>query len=139
MDEEKLTKVLKCLYDIKNAILDVESYFEDYPNRYDVFAKDGLRIAAVERKTEIMGEAVYRIFDIDKNFEMPNAKEVIKTRNRIIHGYDSVTPEFLWGLLHKHIPKLKIDVESHIAIVEDALEEIRDGLGFDGPGGGRGM
>lgn len=56
------------LYDIKMAIEEVESFFVDYPMRYDVFEKDYLRQCAVERKAEIMGEAI----------------------NRIIHGYDSV-------------------------------------------------
>lgn len=35
----------------------------------------------------------------------------MNTRNRIIHGYDSVKPEFLWGLVMRHIPALKEDLE----------------------------
>lgn len=58
-----------------------------------------------------MGEAINRILKIDSAFLLPNAKEIINTRNRVIHGYDSVTPEFLWGLVIKHIPILKKDVE----------------------------
>lgn len=34
----------------------------------------------------------------------------MNTRNRVIHGYDSVTTEFLWSLIIKHIPALKKDV-----------------------------
>lgn len=58
-----------------------------------------------------MDEAINRILKIDSTFLLPNAKEIINTRNRVIHGYDSVTPEFLWGLFIKHIPVLKKDVE----------------------------
>lgn len=58
-----------------------------------------------------MGEAINRILKIDTTFLLPNAKEIINTRNRVIHGYDSVTPEFFWGLVIKHIPILKKDVE----------------------------
>ena len=36
------------------------------------------------RKTEIMGEAINRIRKKDPTFEIPNAKEVINTRNRIM-------------------------------------------------------
>lgn len=43
------------LYDVKHAIDELESYFVDYPMRYDVFEKDFLRRSAVERKAEIMG------------------------------------------------------------------------------------
>ena len=99
------------LYDVKRAIEEVETYFVDYPMRYDVFEKDFLRRSAVERKAEIMGEAINRILKIQPDFPLPNARAVIDTRDRIIHGYDSVKPEFLWGLIIRHIPALKKDVE----------------------------
>ena len=99
------------LYDVKRAIEEVETYFVDYPMRYDVFEIDFLRRSAVERKAEIMGEAINRILKIQPDFPLPNARAVIDTRNRIIHGYDSVKPEFLWGLIIRHIPALKKDVE----------------------------
>ncbi len=103
------------LYDVKKAIMEVESFFEGYPMRYDVFEKDYLRRSAFERKAEIMGEAINRILKIQRDFPLPNAKAVIDTRNRIIHGYDSVKPEFLWGLVVRHIPELKKDVERLLA------------------------
>ena len=103
------------LYDIKKAIEEVESYFAGYPMRYDVFEKDYLRRSAVERKAEIMGEAINRILKIQRDFPLPNARAIIDTRNRIIHGYDSVKPEFLWSLGIRHIPILKIDIEKIIA------------------------
>lgn len=99
------------IYDVKRAIDEVESYFIGYPMRYDVFEKDFLRRSAVERKTEIMGEAINRILKIQPDFPLPNARAVIDTRNRIIHGYDSVKPDFLWSLVMRHIPALKKDVE----------------------------
>lgn len=98
------------LTDVKMAIEELESYFIGYPMRYDVFVTDFLRRSAVERKVEIMGEAINRILKIDKDFPLPNAREIINTRNRIIHGYDSVQPEFLWSLVIRHIPALKKDV-----------------------------
>ena len=106
--------ILKHLQDILNAISDLERVFEGYPMRYDVFEKDDLRRWAVERKTEIMGEAMTRIRKYNPEFEIPNGKEVIKTRNRLIHGYDSVKTEFLWGLVIRHIPQLKKDIEEII-------------------------
>lgn len=102
------------LYDIKRAIDEIDSFFEGYPMRYDIFEKDYLRRSAVERKAEIMGEAINRILKIQHDFPIPNAKAIIDTRNRIIHGYDSVKPEFLWSLVIRHIPQLKIDIENLI-------------------------
>ena len=103
--------ILTYLQDIMDSINEMESYFISYTMQYEIFEKDFLRRSAVERKVEIMGEAINRILKIDPDFSLPNAKEIINTRNRVIHGYDSVTPEFLWGLVIKHIPILKKDVE----------------------------
>lgn len=111
--------ILKHLQDVLNAINELEGFFTDFPKRFDLFEKDGLRICAVERKTEIMGEAINRIRKKDPTFEIPNAKEIINTRNRIIHGYDSVETEFLWGLVIKHIPNLKKDIERIIREYEE--------------------
>lgn len=110
--------ILTYLQDVLDSIIEMDSYFIDYPMQYEVFEKDYLRRSAVERKVEIMGEAINRILKIDAMFELPNAKEIINTRNRVIHGYDSVTPEFLWGLVIKHIPILKKDIESILSKYE---------------------
>lgn len=47
------TELLTHLQDILDAITDVESFFQDYTMRFDVFEKDYLRRSAVERKVEI--------------------------------------------------------------------------------------
>lgn len=112
-------EILTFLQDILDAISDVESFFVDYPMRFDVFEKDYLRRSAVERKAEIMGEAMNRIKKTDPTIEIPNARDIIDTRNRIIHAYDNVRPEFLWGLVVRHIPELKKDVERILAEYEE--------------------
>lgn len=114
--------ILKHLQDVLDAINELEGYFTDFPKRFDLFEKDGLRICAVERKTEIMGEAINRIRKKDPSFGIPNAKEIINTRNRIIHGYDSVETEFLWGLVVRHIPELKKDIERIIENYKQSID-----------------
>ena len=101
------TEILKYLQDVLDAINDMQSCFVDFPNRYDLFEKDLMRKCVVERKVEIMGEAINRIRKVDSTVVIPNAKDVVDTRNRIIHSYDNVTPEFLWGLVVRHIPELR--------------------------------
>ena len=101
----------KHLIDILNATTEVESYFANAPKRFQDFKDDTLRQRAVERNVEIMGEAINRILKHDPDFVLPNAKAIIDTRNRVAHGYDSVTTEFIWGLVIRHIPALKKDVE----------------------------
>ena len=116
-------EVLAYLQDILDAISDVESFFADYPMRYDVFEKDYLRRSAVERKAEIMGEAMNRIKKADSTVEIPNARAIIDTRNRIIHANDNVRPEFMWSLVVRHIPELKKDVESILSEYEEQYNE----------------
>lgn len=107
--------IVTCLEDVLNACNEVESYFVEQPKLYRDFAGDMMKIRAVERNVEIMGEALNRIHKLEPDFIIPNARAVIQTRNRVIHGYDSVTPEFLWSLVIKHIPALKADVETIIS------------------------
>ena len=116
-------EILTYLQDILDAINDMQSCFIDFPNRYDLFEKDIMRKCVVERKTEIMGEAINRILKIDPTIEIPNARAIIATRNRIIHAYDNVQPTFLWGLVIKHIPELKKDIERIIVDYEKRYKE----------------
>ena len=104
-------KIMTYLQDVLDAINDLQSCFVGFPNRYDLFEKDIMRKCVVERKVEIMGEAINRIRKTDSSVVIPNARAIIDTRNRIIHAYDNVQPEFLWSLVLRHIPELKKDIE----------------------------
>lgn len=111
--------ILKYLQDVLDAINELEGFFTDFPRRYDLFEKDRLRICAVERKTENNGGSNQPYKEERPYICIPNAKEIINTRNRIIHGYDSVETEFLWGLVVRHIPELKKDIEQIIRQYEE--------------------
>jgi len=105
----------KYLTDVLISINEIESYFIKGNMRYDDFLKDTLRQRAVERNVEIIGEAVNRILKIEPAFQLANAKAIVNTRNKVIHGYDSVTPVFLWGLVINQIPKLKMEIDNLLA------------------------
>lgn len=103
-------RILTYLQDVLDAIKDVEICFDGFPNRFDLFEKDIMRRCVVERKAEIMGEAINRIRKTDASVVIPNAHAIIATRNRIIHAYDNVHPEFLWTLVTRHFTELKKDI-----------------------------
>lgn len=67
-----------------------------------------------ERNLEIIGEAVNRILKVDKDFPIENAKQIIGTRNRIIHSYDNISDEVLWTIVCRELPKLKLQVDQLI-------------------------
>jgi uncharacterized protein with HEPN domain len=107
-------KVLKYLYDIKIAIGEIDSYFENEPRSYDNYRQNTLLKRAIERNLEIIGEAMNRILKEDPGFLIENSKRIISLRNQIIHGYDSVSDESIWGIINLHIPKLKTEIDSLI-------------------------
>ena len=61
-------KVLKCLYDIKFAIDDVDAFFFERPKRFDEYSTDINLKRAVERNLEIICEAMNRILKEDPEF-----------------------------------------------------------------------
>ena len=121
-----IEEILTYLQDVLDAINDTESCFVDFPNRYDLFENDIMRKCVVERKTEIMGEAINRIRKSDPSVDIPNAKAIIDTRNRIIHAYDNLQPEFLWSLVVRHIPELKKDIERIFVEYEERYKREND-------------
>lgn len=106
--ERSINKILE---DIRNAILEVDSFFETRPMRYDVYLSDVCLRRAVERNITIIGEAMNRLLHIAPDIEITAARRIVDTRNYVIHGYDSVTDDIMWGIIVKHLPLLKDEVE----------------------------
>jgi uncharacterized protein with HEPN domain len=108
-------KQLKYLYDIKIAIDEIDSYFENESRNFENYNQNSLLKRAIERNLEIIGEAINRIMKEDPSFPIENAKRIISLRNQIIHGYDSISNENIWGILTLHLPKLKSEIHSLIS------------------------
>ena len=100
------------LFDIIKAINEIESFFDNKPKRFDEFITDTKTKRAVERNIEIIGEAIIRIIKIDNAININNSRKIIDTRNRIAHGYDTVSDDIIWGIVINHLPKLKEEVTS---------------------------
>jgi len=107
-------KVLKYLYDIKFAIDEIDSYFVNREKRFDEYTKDIILKRAIERGLEIIGEAINRILIIEPEFPIQNARRIVGLRNQIIHAYDNISDENIWGIIIIHLPKLKTEVEGLI-------------------------
>ena len=45
------------------------------------------------------------------DFKLSNSRKIIDVRNRIIHGYDSVSDDIIWAIIYESIPELKKEVE----------------------------
>lgn len=99
------------LYDILGSINEIESYFVDIPKLFEVYQNDLRTKRAVERNIEIIGEAMSRILKEDNHIEISNSRKIVDVRNRIIHGYDSVSDDVIWGIVIKNLPVLQKEVE----------------------------
>jgi len=107
-------KILKYLFDIQLSINEIDSFFKNDVYNYDNYKSNQLLKRAVERDLEIIGEAMNRILKEDNLFPIENAKKIIGLRNQIIHSYDNISVENIWGIVVKHLPKLKIEIEQLI-------------------------
>ena len=98
------------LKDIEQAIGEIKSFIPDTKNFKD-FQKDLKTKRAIERNIEIIGEAMSRILKADPNIRISHTRKIVDTRNRIIHGYDSVSDDILWGITVRNLPDLEKEVK----------------------------
>jgi len=98
------------LADIKQAITEINSFLPDKKD-FSLFQKDLKTRRAIERNIEIIGEAFYRILKVKHDIPVTNARRIVDTRNRIIHGYDSVSEDILWAIVIRELPLLEQEVD----------------------------
>ena len=99
------------LYDILSAIEEIEGFFVNSSKLFSDYQKDIRTKRAVERNIEIIGEAMSRILKEDDSVEITNSRKIVNVRNRIIHGYDSVSDDIIWGIVIRYLPTLKSEIE----------------------------
>jgi uncharacterized protein with HEPN domain len=75
------------------------------------YQKDIKTKRAVERNIEIIGEAVNRILKEKPSFQIENSRNIVGTRNRIIHSYDNIADDMIWSILINSLPKLKVEIK----------------------------
>jgi uncharacterized protein with HEPN domain len=100
----------KYLFDIREAIESIDRYLGENRDFFDYMSNKMLR-PAVEREFEIIGEAMTRIYKIDPEIALSSKKQIIGMRNRVIHGYDNIDHEIIWGTIVRHLPVLKKEAD----------------------------
>lgn len=80
-----------------------------YTNGFDQerFEADGKVYDATVRNLELLGEAATNIPEQIRN-AAPNVpwRQVIATRNRLIHGYLGIDNDILWSIIRDDVPAL---------------------------------
>jgi uncharacterized protein with HEPN domain len=102
-------EIKKYLFDINESIDSIEKYLGDKRD-FTIYLANKMLRRAVEREFEIIGEAMSRIERLDPKLEISSKKQIINMRNRVIHGYDKIDDEIVWGTILRHLPTLKSEI-----------------------------
>lgn len=94
------------LKDISESIESIEKFVEGV--NFETFKNDDMRVSAVIRKFEIIGEASKNVPDMIKQ-KYPDVpwKKMVGLRDRLIHFYFGIKYELVWETIKKDIPQLK--------------------------------
>lgn len=98
------------LADVKRSIIEIYDFLPEEKN-FLVFQKDLKTRKAVERNIEIIGEALNRVLRVNPDKNITNVHRIVNTRNRIIHGYDTVSEDIIWAIVLKELPKLEKEID----------------------------
>ena len=80
------------------------------------FKNDRMRIDAVVRNFEVIGEAVKNLSDdLKMQFPATDWKAVAGFRDTLIHGYFGIDMEILWDIIVHKIPVLQKEIAAIIA------------------------
>lgn len=95
------------LEDIDQAGSDLGRFVESMDNV--AYAADVQTQAAVERKFEIIGEAMNQLHKTHPELaeRIPRLRQIIDFRNLLIHGYKHVKPDRVWDYAMNDLPQLR--------------------------------
>lgn len=100
------------LWDARQAALAIQAFTAgmDAP----AYAANPMAQAAVERKFEIIGEALNQLAKLDGALavRIPALPHIVAFRNQLIHGYAVVNVKTVWNVLHQSLPPLLRTVEA---------------------------
>ena len=103
-------EIKKYLYDISESILSIENYLGEKRD-FNAYLSNKMLRRAVEREFEIIGEAMNRLDKLTPGIKISSKSQIISMRNRVIHGYDKIDDEIVWGTIVRHLPILKKEIE----------------------------
>lgn len=103
--------VLAHLHDVLQAGRAIKEFVAN--RSFEEYANDELLRCAVERKFEIMGEAINRIRREAPEMlaQIRDHRDIISFRNILVHGYDTIDDRIVWGVMEEDLDSLIEDVD----------------------------
>ena len=105
------------LWDVREAAQAIQSFSAGLDVKG--YVGNELVQAAVERKFEVIGEALNQLAKLDAAMaaRIPDVPQVVAFRNQLIHGYATVNPDTVWNIAPNALPGL-------LAAVQGLLDDL---------------
>ena len=99
------------LWDVREAAQAIEAFVVGLDA--SSYAKSELVHSAVERKFEVIGEALNQLSKAEPSMaaRVPYLPQIVAVRNQLIHGYALVDHDTVWGAIQNSLPTLRQAVE----------------------------
>lgn len=94
------------LWDVREAALAIERFITGMDAQ--TYAQSELVHSAVERKFEVIGEALNQLSKTNPALgaRVPHIAQVVAFRNQLIHGYALIDHATVWGVIRDSLPAL---------------------------------
>jgi uncharacterized protein with HEPN domain len=106
------------LWDVRESALAIQAFISGMD--VAAYGANAMAQAAVERKFEIIGEALNQLTKVDATLaaRIPDLPQIVAFRNQLIHGYATVNVGTVWNIAQNALPTL-------LAAVQSLLDELQ--------------
>jgi uncharacterized protein with HEPN domain len=103
------------LWDVRDSALAIEAFIAGMDVKQ--YSSNAMAQAAVERKFEIIGEALNQLSKLDASLaaKIPDLPHIVAFRNQLIHGYARVNVQTVWSVIQTALPGLLSITETLLA------------------------
>ena len=100
------------LWDVRESVLAIQSFIGDMDAA--AYSNNAMAQAAVERKFEIIGEALNQLSKLDASIaaRIPDLAQIVAFRNQLIHGYAKVNVSTVWHIAQTSLASLLHTVQA---------------------------
>ncbi len=108
------------LWDVQEPARQIQAFIADMDA--SAYAANAMAQAAVERKFEIVGEALDHLDKLDASLagRISDLPKIVAFRNQLIHGYASVNVSTVWTVVQTALPALLTETSALLAELEKA-------------------
>jgi uncharacterized protein with HEPN domain len=100
------------LWDVRESALAIQAFTSGMDSVS--YASNEMAQAAVERKFEIIGEALNQLSKLDATLatRISDLPQIVAFRNQLIHGYATVNASTVWNVAQSALPPLLVTVQA---------------------------